>query len=202
MAIAHIPQALQSDREALLGLLARRAFERRKVTLSSGRESDYYLDCRRVTLDPEGARLCGRLLYAAYKANIKEVGAVGGPTLGADPLVVSFMLCALEAGERLSGFLVRKEPKTHGAQRLIEGGFGLQQGTLVLLLEDVLTTGASLLRAAQAVRSEGFVPCAAIVLVDRCEGGEEALSHAGLPLYSLFMAQEVAEAHDRAKVLR
>ncbi len=166
------------------------------MVLSSGRSSDYYLDCRRVTLDPEGARLCGRVLYSIYTSLGERVAAVGGPTLGADPLVVSFMLSALDQGERIPGFLVRKVAKEHGTRARIEGAAGVSAGARVLLLEDVLTTGGSLLRAAEAVREAGFNPVLALVLVDREEGGREALFEAGLPVRAVYRAAEVAQAAD------
>ncbi len=167
------------------------------MTLSSGRSSDYYLDCRRVTLDPEGARLCGRVLYSMYAALGERVAAVGGPTLGADPLVVSFILTALDHGERLPGFLVRKAPKEHGTRSRIEGAMGVPVGARVLLVEDVLTTGGSLLQAAEAAREAGFDPAYALVLVDREEGGSRALAEAGVPAQAMFRASEVVRAWER-----
>jgi len=180
------------DRSALLELLANIAFERRQVTLSSGRQADYYLDCRRVTLHPEGARLCGRVMYDLYRGEVPRIEAVGGPTLGADPLVTSFMLRALEQGEPLPGFLVRKEAKAHGTASRIEGLWGVRNGAAVLLVEDVLTTGGSLLQALEAVRERGLDAVAAMVLVDREEGGRQALADKGLPVVAAFRASEVA----------
>lgn len=167
------------------------------MVLSSGRSSDYYLDCRRVTLDPEGVRLCGRVLYSIYAALGERVAAVGGPTLGADPLVVSFMLTALDHGERIPGFLVRKAAKEHGTRSRIEGAAGVPAGARVLLIEDVLTTGGSLLQAAEAVREAGFDPVTALVLVDRGEGGSRTLAGAGLPVRAVFRASEVARAWEQ-----
>ncbi len=189
----------EDDRRDLVLMLSRKAYERRPVVLSSGRTSDYYLDCRRVTLDPEGARLCGRLLYALYESLGQAVAAVGGPTLGADPLVVSFMLTALDRGQRIQGFLVRKAAKEHGTRARIEGLWGVPTGAPVLLLEDVLTTGGSLLQAAEAVRDVGLVPVCALVLVDREEGGITALSEAGVPVRAVCRAAEVAEAWERGR---
>lgn len=182
----------RQDRELLLDRIARFSFERRRVVLSSGRESDYYLDCRRVTLEPEGARLCGRVFYNLYRRDLAPVEAVGGPTMGADPLVMSFMLRALESGERLPAFLVRKEAKAHGSGNRIEGLYAVRPGARVLLLEDVLTTGGSLLVALEAVRAAGLQAQAAMVLVDREEGGREALAAVGLPVLAAFRAAEVS----------
>ncbi|NOZ02863.1 MAG: orotate phosphoribosyltransferase [Deltaproteobacteria bacterium] len=187
------------DRDRLLDLVARVAFERRDVVLSSGKRSDYYMDCRRVTLLPEGALLCGRVMYDLYRRQMSPVKAVGGPTLGADPLVTAFMLKAMEADEILPGFLVRKKTKGHGMANRIEGLYGVSEGAEVLLLEDVLTTGGSLLEALLAVREHGLNPVGAMVLVDRNEGGADACSKEGLPLFSVFKASEVAAAHDRLK---
>ncbi len=189
-------RASGDDRRDLLLLVARWCYERRPVVLSSGKASDYYLDCRRVTLDPEGAQLCGRVLYSMYAALGERVAAVGGPTLGADPLVVAFLLTALGHGERIPGFLVRKAAKEHGTRSRIEGAAGVPAGARVLLLEDVLTTGRSLVQAAEAVREAGFDPVHALVLVDREEGGREALSEAGLPVRAVFCASEVVRAAD------
>ena len=131
-------------------------------------------------------------MYDVYHKSIAPVVAVGGPTMGADPLVTSFQLRALEMGERLPGFLVRKEAKAHGTASRIEGRWGVASGSEVLLLEDVLTTGGSLLLAAEAVRDEGFKVAAAMVLVDREEGGREAMAAAGIPILAAFTAAEVS----------
>lgn len=178
-------------REELLDQLVRVAYEPRTVVLRSGKTSDYYLDCRRVTLEALGARLSGILLHDLYRRTMDPVMAVGGPTLGADPLVMAFLFRALEVGERLPGFLVRKEAKGHGTGSRIEGRWGVPAGAPVLLLEDVLTTGGSLLEALQACRGEGLRPTGALVLVDREEGGPEALADQGLPVRALFTASEI-----------
>jgi len=182
-----------NPREELLDLLARVAYEARTVVLRSGRTSDYYLDCRRVTLDALGARLSGMLLHDLYRQTMPPVAAAGGPTMGADPLVMAFLLRALETGERLPGFLVRKEAKGHGMGARIEGRWGVPAGASVLLLEDVLTTGGSLLSALEACREEGLHPAGALVLVDREEGGREALAAQGLPVRAVFTASEIRQ---------
>jgi len=184
------------DRTRLKELLARISFERRDVILSSGKKSDYYLDCRRVTLHPEGAFLCGRVMYEIYKSRMEKIEAVGGPTLGADPLVTSFMLRAREKGENVTGYLVRKKTKGHGMANRIEGLHGVGEGAKVLLAEDVLTTGGSVLEAFEAVKAHGLDPVGAILLVDRDEGGRDACEAAGLKITSVFRAAEVAEVHD------
>lgn len=186
----------QAERASLLRLIASKCYQRRKVVLSSGSISDYYLDCRRASLDPTGALLCGRVLFALYCELGIEVEAVGGPTLGADPLVVSFILTALQHGKYLPGFLVRKSPKAHGTGSMIEGLANIRPGARVLLLEDVLTTGRSLANAAQATKEAGLSPALAMVLVDREEGGAEALLSIGLPCVAVFTAREVANLHD------
>jgi len=184
-------------RRELGELIARTAYERRNVVLSSGRHSDYYLDCRRVTLDPEGARLCGIVLYAQYRAHLGRVAAVGGPSMGADPLVTAFSLRALEKGERLPGYLIRKEAKGHGLGNRIEGLYGVEDGARVLLLEDVLTTGGSLLQAFDATKERGLDPIAAMVLVDREEGGVDSCAEVGLDVTPVFKASEVSSIYDR-----
>lgn len=180
-----------NPREELLDLLVRVAYEPRTVVLRSGKTSDYYLDCRRVTLEALGARLSGILLHDLYRRTMDPVAAVGGPTMGADPLVMAFLLRALEAGERLPGFLVRKEAKGHGMGARIEGRWGVPAGAPVLLLEDVLTTGGSLRTAIEACREEGLRPAGALVLVDREEGGREALAAEGIRVGAVFTAAEI-----------
>lgn len=187
----------ESDRRKLLTLVAMLAYERRQVVLRSGRLADYYMDCRRVTLHPEGAYLCGRVFYELFKRSGIAIAAVGGPTLGADPLVTAFQLTAYADGIEFPAFLVRKQAKDHGTASRVEGRFGVVKGARVLLLEDVLTTGGSLLDAHEAVIQDGLVPVACMVLVDRGEGGLENMNNVGLEVLSVFSAEEVTAEYDR-----
>ena len=179
------------DRERLLELLKAFSYERRPVTLASGKQSDFYLDCRQTALTPEGHFLIGRLLLAEVRATGIAVEAVGGMTLGADPLASAVSLTSyLGGGSALGAFIVRKDAKAHGTAQLVEGLKGIRPGASVALLEDVVTTGASALRAAESVRQVGLKPEFVCAVVDRGDGGREALAAAGLPLRALFTAQD------------
>jgi orotate phosphoribosyltransferase len=178
------------DRARLLALLRERALLRESVILSSGRRSSYYLDARQVLLDPEGAELAGRLGFQALVP--VEPRAVGGLTLGADPLVCAISAEAWRRGKRWTGFFVRKEAKRHGLQQWIEGPF-IEEGTPVCVVDDVLTTGHSLMAALRAARAAGAVVTGALLVVDREEGGRAEVEAAleGAPLTALFAAPEI-----------
>jgi orotate phosphoribosyltransferase len=154
--------------------------------LASGRESDFYVDVKSVFLVPEVIELMGASLVAAYLASGLKVDAVGGMTLGADPLVTAFVLEARRRGLNIPGFIVRKEAKEHGTQKNIEGGDRLQPGSKVLLLEDVVTSGGSSLRTVEICKAYDLSPVAVLTVVDRQEGGAEAIESAGLKLMHLF----------------
>jgi orotate phosphoribosyltransferase len=179
---------LEPQRDRLLDLLRRFAFEKRTVTLSSGRVSDFYIDCRRVSLTAEGHFLVGQLLGAAIERVAPEAEAVGGLTLGADPLVSAISTLSFVAGRPLAGFLVRKEPKGHGTGRWLEGG-QLRSGMPVVVVDDAITTGASFLRAIERAREAGLAVVHAVALVDRDEGGREAIA-AQVPVTSLFTRRD------------
>jgi orotate phosphoribosyltransferase len=180
--------ALAVDKARLLELLTERSYARRKVTLSSGRESDFYIDCKKTVLTAEGHWLTGRLLFAAIREWCPEAIGVGGLTMGADPLAASVSLVSHLAGQPLHAFLVRKEPKGHGTGQWVEGLASFQHGAQVAIVEDVVTTGASSLKAIERARSEGLAPAALFALVDRQEGGKEAIAREvpGLLIHSLF----------------
>ncbi len=167
----------------LLELLVRHAFERRRVVLSSGRESDFYIDCKRVSLLAEGHWLIGRAFLARCP---EEARGVGGLTLGADPLASAVAVASYEARRPLDAFLVRKEPKRHGTQQWVEAPAGLGPGAKVVIVEDVITTGASTIRAIERARLAGFEPLLALALVDRLEGGRQAIEETGVPVEALF----------------
>src|SRR5262249_18152997 len=155
----------EGDRARLLELLTQLSFERRKVTLSSGKESDFYIDCKRTALTAEGHFLIGRLLFAEIRAQSPEVRAIGGLTLGADPLASAVSLTSYLGGHPLPAFLIRKEPKGHGTGQWIEGRSLLQPGWPVAVLEDVVTTGASTLKAIERAELEGLQVAHAFALV-------------------------------------
>lgn len=165
------------DRTRLIDLVNERAVVRQRVTLSSGQESDYYIDMRRVSLDGEAAPLIGRLMREL--TTDWDYVSVGGLTLGADPVAGAMMHAAAAADEQLDAFVVRKANKTHGLQRLIEGPD--VTGKKVLAVEDTSTTGGSVLTAVDALRNAGAEVVGVAVIVDRDTGAKETIEAAGLP---------------------
>jgi orotate phosphoribosyltransferase len=156
-----------------------------KVTLASGREADYYVDLRRVTLDGQAAPLVGAVMRELTAG--LDFEAVGGLTLGADPVAVAMLHDAAHAGQRLDAFVVRKEAKTHGLQRRIEGTE--VAGRKVLVVEDTSTTGGSVMTAVDAVREAGGEVVAVAVIVDRETGAKERVESSGVPyLYAVSLA--------------
>jgi len=181
---------LARDRARLLELLKRLSYERRQVRLASGRESDFYIDCKNTALTAEGHFLIGRLLFAAIRESAPSARAVGGLTLGADPLASAVSLTSYLAGHPLPAFIVRKEPKGHGTGQWIEGRAALQPGWDVAILEDVVTTGGSTLKAIERTELEGFKVAHAFALVDRLEGGRETLESRGYRLGAIFTRKD------------
>lgn len=178
-----------SDHDRLVTLLAERSARRGNFTLASGRQSTLYIDARLTTMSPDGLALIGPLGLSALRASGWSVTAVGGLTLGADPVSYAIAYASALAHQPLRAFTVRKEPKAHGTGRLVEGPF--QAGDRVALIEDVITTGGSALRAADAVRAAGGIVAGVLALVDREEGGREALLDAGLTVLALTRASEI-----------
>jgi orotate phosphoribosyltransferase len=179
-----------SDRNRLLELLTELAYERRKVTLSSGKESDFYIDTKQASLTAEGHYLVGRLVLAEIRAHFAGAQAVGGMTMGADPIASAVSLTSWLQASPLPAFYVRKEPKAHGTAQWIEGKKGLPSPAQVVVVEDVVTTGASTLKAIERSRQEGLHVLGVVALVDRQEGGREAVEAAGVPLRSLFVRSD------------
>lgn len=158
--------------------------------MSSGKESDFYIDCRRTSLTSEGHFLIGRLLLAEIRAKSPQSRAIGGLTLGADPLASAVSLTSFLAGYPLPAFVIRKEPKGHGTGQWMEGRAALQPGWEVAILEDVVTTGASTLKAIERAEIEGFKVAHAFALVDRLEGGRETLESKGYRLSAIFTRKD------------
>jgi orotate phosphoribosyltransferase len=176
-------------RDKLLSLLKEKSFEKRRVVLSSGKESDFYVDVKQTALHPQGAYLIGKLILGLLKKG-ERVEAIGGMTMGADPLAVSVSLLSYLAqqGKKmpLPAFFVRKEPKKHGTEQWLEGTKNLKSGTAVAILEDVVTSGAQALSAIERVEKGGFVVKRVIAVVDREEGGREEIERKGYVFESLF----------------
>jgi orotate phosphoribosyltransferase len=191
--------SLERDRARLLELLRTLSFERRKVVLASGKESDFYIDCKRTALTAEGHALVGRLLLEKVRRIEPLVRAVGGLTLGADPIASAIALTSFLERERAAGaqppgtvdaFVVRKEPKGHGTGQWIEGRRTIPDGSRVVVIEDVVTTGGSALAAIERCRAEKLEPVACLALVDRMEGGREAIEAQGVRLDALFTRED------------
>jgi orotate phosphoribosyltransferase len=181
--------AFAAKRGRLLELLRDRAFQEREVVLSSGRRSNFYIDCKQVSLDAEGATLIGELFHAVIDEVAPGALAVGGLTLGADPLATATSVMSFLAGRPLHAFIVRKEPKGHGTGQWLEVGSRLPAGAQVVVLEDVVTTGAASLKAIERARGAGFDVVHVVALVDRLEGGREAVE-AHAPLTTLFTKKD------------
>ncbi|MEK6712503.1 MAG: orotate phosphoribosyltransferase [Nitrospinota bacterium] len=170
--------------EELRRLLLAKSYAKKKVVLASGRESDFYVDCRQTTLHGQGARLVGRLLLERIRAS--GARAVGGPTLGADPMITAISLTAALEGLELPAFIIRKEAKGHGLGNRIEGMGNLAPGMKVAIVEDVVTTAGSTLSAIEAAREAGLEVVKVLCLVDREEGGRENLAARGFSLDALY----------------
>ncbi len=173
----------------LLKLIKEKAILRGNFTLSSGKKTDYYFDGRIITLSPAGAYLVGKRIFDLIRD--MKVDAIGGPTLGADPIVAAVTLISHLEGKPIPAFIVRGEAKTHGTQKEIEGN--LPKGGRVVLVDDALTTGKSLLEAIAAVEKEGCRILKIIVLLDRQEGGTDLLKQKGYDVSAIFKADNQGE---------
>jgi len=179
-----------SPREHLLHLIKAKAIVHGKVTLSSGREADYYVDLRRITLDGEAAPLVGQVMNELTKG--LDFEAVGGLTLGADPVATAMLHASAAAGRRLDAFVVRKSGKAHGLQQRIEGPS--IKGRRVLIVEDTTTTGASPMDAVAAAREEGAEVVAVATIADRATGAREKLEALGLTYVTAYSLAELGLA--------
>jgi orotate phosphoribosyltransferase len=177
------------SRTQLIELLADRSAKRGNYTLASGRKSSLYIDARLTTMSPQGLALIGPLGLEALRAEGWDVDAVGGLTLGADPIAYAISYASAATSNPVRAFTVRKEAKTHGTGKLIEGPF--QPGDGVAVIEDVITTGGSALRAVDAVVAAGGTVRGVLALVDREEGGREAIEARGIEVLSLVRAGEI-----------
>ncbi len=179
-----------ASRERLLALLTERSFKKQKVVLSSGKESDFYIDCKKTALLAEGHYLVGHLFFAAIRAQAPLAIGVGGLTMGADPLASAVALVSHQEGHPLHAFYVRKEPKGHGTGQWIEGLAAFEPGAKVAIIEDVVTTGASTIKAIERARAEGLEPVGVFALVDRDEGGKAEVEKTGVKVHALFSRKD------------
>lgn len=170
--------------ERLIQILTERSFERRQVKLASGRISDFFIDCKQTILTAEGHALVGSLMFDALE-EFGQVDAVAGVALGGCPLASAVSLVSHQRGQDLPAFYVRKEKKDHGTEKLLEGDKALCPGMRVALLEDVITTGGSSLKALEVLKAAGAEIAGIIALVDRDEGGRETIEAQGVKLVAL-----------------
>ncbi|NPA39903.1 MAG: orotate phosphoribosyltransferase [Thermodesulfobacteria bacterium] len=185
-------------KEMLLNYILERAFiysPENPIVLSSGRTSPYYIDCRKITLFSESFDIVGELFWQEVK--YLGVDAVAGMSLGADPIVGAVLAKAAEENYPLEGLLVRKEPKSHGTRRQIEGN--VRDGMMGVVVEDVVTTGGSVLKAVKALEQEGVNVLKIIALVDREEGGREAIEEKGYQFQAFFTLKEIVDAYTSKK---
>jgi orotate phosphoribosyltransferase len=173
----------------LRGLIAERAVRRGRFQLASGREASFYIDAKQVVLDAHGAMLVGRAILERLRAAGPLPDAVGGMSIGADPITAAVVTMAGVEGLPLKGFMVRKEPKGHGLQRFIEGP--VEPGQRVAIVEDVVTTGGSSLLAIERAVEFGLVVERLVTVIDRLAGGSEALAAKGIPLESLVTIRDL-----------
>ena len=178
------------ERKRLREIIYEKSYREGEFTLSSGKKSLYYFDLKQTTLNGEGVYLIVKLFFALLPEDIK---AVGGLTMGADPLSSGLSLFSFMQGRKVHAFYVRKEPKPHGTSKWIEGTENLSRGDKVYILEDVVTTGASGMRAVEAAREAGLVVKGVLAVVDREEGGGEVFMKNGLELKALFSRTEITQ---------
>jgi len=179
------------DRQQLKEILLEKSYRQGTFTLTSGKTSDFYIDGKQTTLSAEGAYLCGKLLFELLQKSPTRIGAVGGMTLGADPLVTAVSIASYLAESPIPAFIVRKEAKGHGTGNYIEGLKNMKPGCTVALLEDVVTTGGTLLKVIERVEAAGFTVGLIATVVEREEGGTETLAKAGYPLHAIFTRSQL-----------
>ncbi len=172
-------------KDELLYLLKTDAYKKGEFKLSSGKTSEHYVNCKPVTLTGRGLTLASMLMLDEVKTPV-----VAGLTLGADPLVSGVAVCSALDNRLVNALIVRKEPKGHGTQAWIEGP-EFKKGTKVTVLEDVVTSGGSAIKAAEKLRDAGYIVDRVVTIVDRQEGGEEAMKAAKLELKSLFLLEDI-----------
>ena len=176
------------DRDALIALMRQKALKFGQFTLASGKKASYYLDGKQITLDPEGARLVAEGLLDLLAAAGPLPDAIGGMSIGADPITAAVVVMSAVRGTPLLGFMVRKEPKGHGTQQYIEGP--VLPGQSVAIVEDVVTTGGSSLLAIERAEAFGLKVVRVLAIVDRMEGGSQQFARRGYPFASLLSIRD------------
>ncbi len=180
-------------KQRLARILCEKSYLEGDFTLTSGQKSDYYFDCKHTALHPEGSFLLAHLFLRMIQ-KMENVRGVGGMTLGADPLVSAVSLLSYIEECPLPAFIVRKQPKGHGTNQYLEGLKNFSKGDRVCLLEDVVTTGGSLLTACERVREAGFVVAGVCCVLDREQGGRQNCRDAGYEFQSIFTRQQLVQA--------
>ncbi len=180
---------LHEHKARLAAILYEKSYLAGDFTLTSGRKSDYYFDCRQSSLHPEGAHLVGSIFFEMLKN--MDVKAVAGMTMGADPLLTATSLAAFAGGRFLPALIVRKTPKGHGTARSVEGLANVAPGDRVVMLEDVVSTGGSVIKACELVKEAGLVPVSIFCILNREEGAAETIEAAGYPLRSIFTRNDL-----------
>ena len=183
------PQTTMTNRDKLIQLLVERSFSRGRFTLASGKTSDFYIDARMTTMSPEGLSILGPLAIEVIRQAGWNVDSIGGLTLGADPFAYSISISSNAFPPLLRAFTVRKEAKTHGQGKLIEGPF--RMGDRVVVVEDVITTGSSAMTAISAVAAAGGFISGVLAVVDRDEGGVNTIQNAGYDVIALTTIREI-----------
>ncbi|MDZ7859524.1 MAG: orotate phosphoribosyltransferase [Candidatus Krumholzibacteriota bacterium] len=176
-----------NKRDELKQILITRSILKGEFTLASGKKSNYYINGKMTTLYSRGLYLTARLLLD--RLDSIEYDAIAGPVIGADPIIGAMLTLSASRKENREGFLIRKESKAHGTKKIIEGRF--KEGSKTIIVEDVVTTGGSLLRAAKAISEAGGIIAGIIVLVDREEGAEQNIASEGYDLMSVFKVSEL-----------
>ncbi|MBN2254455.1 MAG: orotate phosphoribosyltransferase [Deltaproteobacteria bacterium] len=183
-------------KKRLAEIIIERSFQYREdppFTLASGRTSNYYFNCKPTTLDPEGMNLIGTVIFDMVKDS--DITAIGGLTLGADPLANAVALISYQKGRPVKSFIVRKDVKAHGTRSAVEGN--VSAGEKVAILDDVITTGASTITAIEKAREAGLIVERVIALVDREEGGREHIEENVADVSSVFTRSEIMELYGR-----